>query len=287
VSKKVAFVTGASRGIGAEAAVALAQAGYDLAITARTLAEGERHDHIGDDTPLPGSLEATAAAIRARGREALCLPADILDQDSVEAAASQALRHFGHVDLLFNNAVYQGQGNQERLLDVSNEQLLAIYQGNVFTPLALIKVLLPGMAERGRGTIINMLSATAFIDPPAPADSGGWGFAYPSSKAALGRMAGSLRAEHGDSNLRVFNLEPGTVITELIKLAGLDRDILKRYKPCSPSAIGGVVAWLADNEPREDWKPREILRGPAIAKELGLLEIPSYLNPNTTGANHE
>jgi NAD(P)-dependent dehydrogenase (short-subunit alcohol dehydrogenase family) len=287
VSKKVAFVTGASRGIGAEAAVALAQAGYDLAITARTLVEGERHDHIGDDTPLPGSLEATAAAIRARGGEALCLPADILDQDSVESAASQALRHFGQVDLLFNNAVYQGQGNQERLLDVSNEQLLAIYQGNVFTPLALIKLLLPGMAERGCGTIINMLSATAFIDPPAPADSGGWGFAYPSSKAALGRMAGSLRAEHGDSNLRVFNLEPGTVITELIKLAGLDRDILKRYKPCSPAAIGGVVAWLADHEPREDWKPREILRGPAIAKELGLLETPSYLNPNTAGANHE
>ena len=287
LNRKTAFITGASRGIGAEAAVALARAGYDLAITARTLAEGERHDHVGDRTPLPGSLEATAAAIRAAGREALCLPADILDQVSVEAAANQALQHFGQVDLLFNNAVYQGKGNQERLLDVSNEQLLAIYQGNVFTPLALIKLLLPGMAERGRGTIINMLSATAFMDPPAPADSGGWGFAYPSSKAALGRMAGSLRAEHGDSNLRVFNLEPGTVITELIKLAGLDREILKRYKPCTAAAIGSVVAWLADNEPREDWKPREILRGPAIAKELGLLDTPSYLNPDNSGASHE
>ena len=68
LNRKTAFIPGASRGIGAEAAVALAQAGYDLAITARTLAEGERHDHVGDNTPLPGSLEATAAAIRARSR---------------------------------------------------------------------------------------------------------------------------------------------------------------------------------------------------------------------------
>ena len=69
--------------------------------------------------------------------------------------ANDALAHFGRVDLLFNNAIYQGQGNQERILDVSREQLLAIYQGNVFTPLALIKTLLPGMVERGDGSIIN------------------------------------------------------------------------------------------------------------------------------------
>jgi len=283
LNRKIAFITGASRGIGAEAAVALAQAGYNLAITARTLADGERHDHIGSDNPLPGSLQATAAAIEAAGGEALCLPADILDQASVENAAAQALAHFGRVDLLFNNAVYQGQGNQERLLEVTNEQLQAIYQGNVFTPLALIKQLLPGMCERGCGTIINMLSATAFMDPPAPADRGGWGFAYPSSKAAFGRMAGALRSEHGDSGLRVFNLEPGTVITELMKQSGIDKEILKRFKPCSPAAIGAVVAWLAENEPRQEWSPTEILRGPAIAKELGLLDTPSLLGMTSHG----
>jgi NAD(P)-dependent dehydrogenase (short-subunit alcohol dehydrogenase family) len=277
MSTKVAFITGASRGIGAEAAVALAQAGYDVAITARTLSDGEQHDHMGNSAPLPGSLQATAAAIEAGGSKALCLAADILDQDAMVDAADQALAHFGRVDLLFNNAVYQGQGNQERLLELTDKQLQAIYQGNVFTPLALIKTLLPNMLARGGGTVINMLSATAFMDPPAPADQGGWGFAYPSSKAAFGRMAGALRAEHADTGLRVFNLEPGTVITELMKQAGIDKQILERFKPCAPAAIAAVVAWLAKNEPPQEWKPLGTLRGPSIAKELDLLNSPSLL----------
>lgn len=280
MNRKVAFITGASRGIGAETAVALAQAGYDVAITARTHAAGERHAYIGDTTALPGSLQATAAAARACGAKALCLPADILDQGSMLSAAEQALAHFGHIDLLFNNAVYQGPGNQERVLAVNREQLLAIYQGNVFTPLALIQTLLPGMLERGAGTVINMLSATAFLDPPAAADNGGWGFAYPSSKAALGRMVGSLRVEHTGSGIRAFNLEPGTVITELMKQAGIDKEILKRFKPCTAAAIAGVVAWLAEHDPDTEVAAAAVLRGPALAKQLGLLQRPSFLNPD-------
>ena len=63
MSNKTAFITGASRGIGAEAAVALARSGYRVAITARTVTEGEQHDHVGSVAPLPGSLEATARAV--------------------------------------------------------------------------------------------------------------------------------------------------------------------------------------------------------------------------------
>ena len=277
MSKKVAFITGASRGIGAESAVALAKAGYQVAITARTLSEGESHDHVGNSTPLPGSLEATAAAVRAQGSEALCLQADILDEASVIDAAARALEHFGQVDLLFNNAIYQGAGNQEPLLDVTREQLDAIFQGNIFTPLALVKTLLPGMLKRRQGTIINMVSYTAFNNPPAPADKGGWGFAYPSSKAAFARMAGSLRVEHPNSGLRCFNLEPGTVVTEVMKAAGITEEVMKRFKPCTPAAIAAVVAWLAENEVPTEMQPDEILRGPAIAKQLDLLRAPSLL----------
>ena len=176
MTKKTAFITGASRGIGAETAVALAAQGWNAAITARTLSDGERHAYTMGVAPLPGSLEATAAAIEQQGGEALCLRADILDQPSVEAAADKALSHFGKIDLLFNNAVYQGPGNQEPVVEVTDKQLQAIYQGNVFSPLALIRKLLPGMTNGG-GTIINMLSYTAFNDPPAPADKGGWGVA--------------------------------------------------------------------------------------------------------------
>ncbi len=277
MSDKVAFITGASRGIGAESAVALARAGYRVAITARTLTEGESHDHVGSTTVLPGSLAATAAAVKKVGGEALCLRGDILDTQSMVAAAQAALQHFGRIDVLFNNAVYQGTGNMEPLLEVAEEQLRAIYQGNVFTPLALVKTIVPGMLKRGTGTVLNMVSHSAFTDPPAAADKGGWGFAYPSSKAALSRMAGSLRAEHPGTGLRVFNLEPGLVMTEVMRLAGIDEAVLARFKPCTPAAIAAVVTWLADNEPPPDWDPQNILRGPAIAKALNLLQSPSLL----------
>lgn len=277
-NRKVAFITGASRGIGAEAAVALAAAGYQVAITARTLVEGEAHEHVGSSSALPGSLEATAAAVNKVGGEALCLRGDLLDEASMVTAAESALDHFGHIDLLFNNAIYQGEGNVEPLMQVTTEQIRDIYQGNVFTPLALVQATLPGMLARGTGTILNMVSHSAFNDPPAAGDKGGWGFAYPSSKAAVSRMACSLRVEHPDSGLRVFNLEPGTVITEVMRMLEIDKVIEAHFKPCSPAAIAAVVAWLADNEPLAAWNPEGVLAAPAIARELGILDTPSLLD---------
>ena len=276
-NRKVAFITGASRGIGAESAVALAKVGWDVAITARTLNDGESQNYAVGERALPGSLAATAQAVHAAGGQALCLKADILDQASIISAAGQAIAHFGSVNLLFNNAVYQGDGNQQNLLDVTDQQLKNIYQSNIFTPLALVKSLLPSMLDLDVSTVINMVSFTAFNDPPVPAAEGGWGFAYPSSKAAFGRMAGSLRAEHKNTGLRVFNLEPGTVITEVMRELGIDEKVLKGFKSCTPQAIAAVVAWLAENEPSEEWQPRDILRGPAIAKHLGVLSIESLL----------
>ncbi|MEM8499035.1 MAG: SDR family oxidoreductase [Pseudomonadota bacterium] len=273
-----AFITGASRGIGAESAVALARAGYNVAITARTMSEGQSQDYVAGNMPLPGSLEATAAAVRAHGREALCLQADVLQPDSIQAAADHALQHFGQIDFLFNNAIYQGEGNLTRTLDLERQHLDAMYQGNVYTPLALVQAFLPGMLEQGQGTILNMLSHTAFHNPPAAADSGGWNFVYPSSKAALGRMAGALRVEHPDSGLRVFNIEPGTVITEVMRSAGIDENTLAQFKTCTPQSIAAVVAWLAQNEPQEEWQPDELLRAPSIAKQLNLLGVASLLN---------
>ena len=277
MSRRVAFVSGASRGIGAESAVALARAGFDVAITARTLDAGEAYDHVGKVAPLPGSLRATAAAIEAEGGKALCLQADILDPAAVDQAAQSALEEFGRIDLLFNNAIYQGAGNQERVLELTPDQLRAIYQGNVLTPLALVQRFLPTMLKQSGSTIINMLSGTAFIDPPAPADQGGWGFAYPSSKAALQRLAGALRSEYPESGLRILNTEPGLVVTELMKASGIDEGVLGRFSPTPASSIAAVIAWLADNDPSEEWQGQPCMRGPAMAEELGLLDVPSFL----------
>ena len=59
--------------------------------------------------------------------------------------------------------------------------------------------------------------------------------------------------------------------------AGIDIEIRKRFRPCSAAAIGSLVAWLADNQPGAEWDVEGVLRGPAMAKSLGLLDAPSLL----------
>lgn len=269
--RKVAFITGASRGIGAVTAIALARAGYNLALTARTLREGEQHEHgawASQKSALPGSLEATAAAARAYGAETLLLRSDILDTASVLAAADQALEHFGRVDLLCNNACYQGPGNLQRVLDVTLEQAEKVYRGNVLTPLALVQRLLPGMLAQGEGSLINMVSGSAMADPPAPADQGGWSFVYPSSKAALIRMVPSLRVEHAGSGLRFFNVEPGFVLTEAMKAIGFGVDVPTLYQATEPEAIAAVVVWLAESDAALAWHDKGVIRAPQLHRKL-------------------
>jgi NAD(P)-dependent dehydrogenase (short-subunit alcohol dehydrogenase family) len=139
---------------------------------------------------MPGSLEQTADAVRERGRRALVLRLDLLEAASVDAAAGKALEAFGAVDLLVNNAIYQGPGIMDRLLETDVERLEDILRGNVTSQLRLVQRFLPGMLERSRGAIVNVVSAAGLSDPPAPPERGGWGFAYGASKAALIRMAG-------------------------------------------------------------------------------------------------
>ncbi|MBB3047859.1 NAD(P)-dependent dehydrogenase (short-subunit alcohol dehydrogenase family) [Litorivivens lipolytica] len=271
MSRPVAFITGASRGIGAATALAFAREGYDLVLTARTLKEGEQHEYgswQSTTTALPGSLESTAAAAKEFGSEVLLVRSDILDTASVLAAADKALDHFGRVDVLFNNACYQGPGNMQRVLEVELEQVEKIYRGNVLTPLALAQKLLPGMLERKAGAVINMVSGSALNDPPAPADEGGWGFAYPSSKAALIRMMPSLRVEHKDSGIRFFSVEPGFVLTEVMKANGFDDKIAARFNPTPPESIADIVYWLASSEAALEHHHRAVIFAPQLHKKL-------------------
>src|SRR6187399_1434057 len=117
----VAVVTGASRGIGRAGALALAEAGFDVVVSARTVKEG---DGASDATSVnqdrntvvvPGSLERTAQEIEERGRRALIVPMDLLDRDAVLALPATVLAEWGRIDALFNNAIYKGVGTSTAL----------------------------------------------------------------------------------------------------------------------------------------------------------------------------
>src|ERR1700739_4191867 len=102
MDRKVALVTGASRGIGKVCAQWLARAGHDVAVTARTVHEGETREHSSPvkqsrTTPLPGSLDATAELIEAEGAKALPVAADLLDPASLGACVTTVLERWGRV----------------------------------------------------------------------------------------------------------------------------------------------------------------------------------------------
>src|SRR5512143_2203867 len=173
MARKVAFVTGASRGIGKGSAIALAEAGYDVVVTARTVQEGEKYNYNPSLThttaqAMPGSIQITADEVRKRGRQALAIRLDLLDRASIDAAVEQALREWGHIDLLLNNGIYQGPGVADRFLDLTDELVRRVFEGNVFAQIHVTQKVLPGMLERGQGIIINVTSTAGTTDPPVP-----------------------------------------------------------------------------------------------------------------------
>jgi NAD(P)-dependent dehydrogenase (short-subunit alcohol dehydrogenase family) len=184
MARKTAFVTGASRGIGKAIALRLARGGYDVAITARTVQDGERREHSStiaksDDSPLPGSLSSTADEIRAAGAEVLTLPADLLDRASLDAAAAETLAQWGRIDIVVHNGRFIGPGLKDYSLDTPLEVLDKHIEANAMAPMALNHRFLPAMIAQGGGTMIYITTLAAFKRPFATVDKGGWGLATP------------------------------------------------------------------------------------------------------------
>jgi NAD(P)-dependent dehydrogenase (short-subunit alcohol dehydrogenase family) len=265
MERKVAFVTGASRGIGKAAAIALAEKGYAVVVTARTVKEGESSD----GRPLPGSIETTAREIRERGREALPLRLDLLDRPSIDDALGGTLARWGRVDVLVNNGIYTGAGSMDLFLDLDLAVVETMFQANVFAQIHLTQRVLPGMLERGSGVVVNMVSAAGLNDPPAPAGKGGWGFAYAATKAAFHRMAGVLAVEHAKSGVQFFNVEPGFVVTEAMKLNDPEGEFSKRYTGAPPSVPAAAIAWLCCDPGAVVWNGKTVF-AQKLCLQLGL-----------------
>jgi len=246
--RKVALVTGASRGIGKSVAQWLAKGGYDVAITARTVHEGEVREHsstlkASNTRPLPGSLDATAALVEAEGQQALQVPADLTDYASLGAAVARVEERWGGIDVLVNNGRYIGPGHMDLMLETPIDLLEKQVQANVLAIVVLCKLVVPGMIARGGGTILNITSGSAYADPTQPAGKGGWGMGYGITKAGMHRIAGFLNAELGDQGIRAYNVQPNLIATERI---AADMGEFGIVGGAPADVMGAVCKWIVE-----------------------------------------
>jgi len=265
-----AIVTGASRGIGKASAIALAEVGFDVVITARTVSRREQAwDPEGRASePLPGSLEETADDISAAGGAAHVVPMDLTDHARLPIAAAEALASLDSLDLLVNNAVVVAPGNYDTALESDLVDLERRLDGNVTAQLRFMMPVVAAMVAQGRGTVLNMTSGAATARPFALPGQGGWSLGYTIAKAGFHRIAPQLAFEYGDAGLVARNVQPGMVATERVKLVG-DATSVIAERGVEPRVVGQALAHVATHV--EDHPPFETIQLQAVARDLGLL----------------
>ncbi len=188
---RVALVTGAGRGIGAGIAVALAQAGADVAVAARTK----------DD------IDAIAEEIRALGRAAVAVPADVSDPSALPGLVSNTVAALEGLDILVNNA-----GGVEQLgpfMDTTVEDLESAFRFNVSCPFELTRLAVPHMLARDGGAIVNIGSMAGLH-----AERGL--LTYSLAKSALGQLTRLAAAELAP-RVRVNAVFPGAIETDALR----------------------------------------------------------------------
>ena len=223
LSNKTAIVTGGSRGIGRAIALALAHAGANVVVAART---------VEDSHTLPGTIHKTSQEIIDFGGSALPLQCDVTSAMDVAAMVKKSLETYGTVDILVNNA---GILHGARFMDTTLEDFEQIWRVNVLGTFLCTQAVLPHMIARKKGSIINVSSGLA--DSTHPGNS-----TYAATKAALNRMMIKLSEEVAEHNIAVNLLYPGMVRSEGI-IARVRGDIVDRLP--SPSITGGPTVWLA------------------------------------------
>ena len=197
---KVAIVTGASRGIGAAAALALGEAGASVVLAARTTAQAE----------------ANARQINAAGGKAAAIACDVSDYAACQRLVQETTERFGPPDVLVNNA-----GVIEPISMVGEAdpaEWARSIEINLIGAYYVIRAVLPGMIERGHGDIINVSSGAAH----RPLE--GWS-AYCAGKAGLAMLTRSIDLEHRAAGIRVFGFQPGTTDTDMqvtIRASGIN-----------------------------------------------------------------
>jgi len=221
---KKAFVTGASRGIGQAIAVALAQAGADVAVVAR----GEE------------GLAETAGQIASYGRQAHVIPADVTRQEAVEAAVTAAIDRLGHIDVVVNNA--GGSNFLVSFLDLRLPGWDKLMRLNLDSAMYVCHAVGGHLVGRGSGSVINVASVAGLIGSPFLSP-------YGAAKAGLISLTKSLAVEWAERGVRVNALCPGWTATDLNRNLWEDATV-------GPATVATV--------PMRRWGRAEEMAGPAI-----------------------
>ncbi|MCM3633411.1 MULTISPECIES: 3-ketoacyl-ACP reductase [Paenibacillus] len=194
---KVAFITGAARGIGKATAIALAKEGVNVGLVART-----------EDT-----LKQVAASLEGLGVKVAYAAADVSSQLQVEAAIAALTKQLGSADILINNA---GIASFASVMEMDPEQWKSIIDTNVLGTYYVTRAVLPQLIEKNGGDIINIASTSGLSGAATSS-------AYSASKFAVIGFTESLAQEVRRNNIRVTALNPSTVATDL----ALDLSLIK------------------------------------------------------------
>lgn len=195
---KVALVTGASRGIGADVARAFGAAGASVAVAART-------EEV-TDPRLPGTIHTVANDITSAGGKALAVRMDMRDPESIAAGVKQTVDAFGRLDIIVNNAAILVPGSIE---SIQPRHIELIWQIDLRGPIMLMREAIPHIRAAGGGHIINVSSVAGVFPGPGPYENprGGGPF-YGMIKAGLERLSQSLAMELQQDNISVNVLSP-------------------------------------------------------------------------------
>jgi NAD(P)-dependent dehydrogenase (short-subunit alcohol dehydrogenase family) len=260
---RVAIVTGASRGIGAEIAKLFAREGARVVCAARTLNEG-------DHRLLAGSLAGTVGEITAAGGEAIAVGADVSNEADCRKLVGAARDAFGPVDILVNDAALT---YYKPIVDYDVRNWVKAFAVNVHGPFMLSKLVLPEMMARRRGAIVNISSGAAIGPGRTPfkdARPASGGTMYGATKAALERFTQGLAQEVAGYNISITAVSPsqvvptpGTVYHKLV--SGMDDP-----KGEPPTVMARAVLLLA-TEPADRINGR-VTYSQQILSEYGMLD---------------
>jgi 2-deoxy-D-gluconate 3-dehydrogenase len=224
---KVAIVTGGTAGIGRAAALGLAEAGADIVVLGRSQ-----------------DPEETCKVIRALGREALAFQGDIRDNAFSERVVSEALSHWGHLDILVNSA---GMQIRAPSVDYAEEDWDKIIALNLTALFRMCQRVGRQMIQQNSGKIINIASIVIFI--------GGMKIpAYAASKGGVAQVTKALANEWARFNINVNAVAPGYTLTEMTQTLHADpirsKEILARtpaHRWGTPDDLAGAIIFLASS----------------------------------------